>query len=165
MIVKKSEPSALIIIKKKHIVLIAVNRKLLATILAGLMVATAIAYIVASLDDIAEIGEEMAAALEIMLFLGSAGGYAIVSVWILKSKKSYSIKPYVAAIAGSSFLITLYVLSRSINLPVVGLQDDIGTVDITSKVLQGTIIAISIYMIQSVRKVKVPSVISDISRR
>lgn len=137
------------------------NRKLLATILAGLMAATAIAYVLASLEDISEIGEEVAASMEMTLFLGSAAGYAIVSVWILKSKKSYSIKPYVAAIAGSSFLIILYILSRTIDLPVVGLQDDIGAVDIASKVLQGVIIAISISVIQGVRKVKVISEISD----
>jgi hypothetical protein len=137
------------------------NRKLLATILAGLMAATAIAYVLASLEDISEIGEEVATSMEMTLFLGSAAGYAIVSVWILKSKKSYSIKPYVATIAGSSFLIILYILSRTIDLPVVGLQDDIGAVDITSKVLQGVIIAISISMIQGVRKIKVISEISD----
>lgn len=141
--------------------MIVMNRKLLATILAGLMAATAIAYVLASLEDISEIGEEVAASMEMTLFLGSAAGYAIVSVWILKSKKSYSIKPYVAAIAGSSFLIILYILSRTIDLPVVGLQDDIGAVDIASKVLQGVIIAISISVIQGVRKVKVISEISD----
>lgn len=130
---------------------------MLATILAGLMAATAIAYIIASFDDFPELGKEMAATLELTLFLGSAAGYALASIWILKNREKYSIKPYKVAIAGSSFLIALYVVSRTANLPVVGLQDDIGAVDIVSKVLQVAIIGISISIIKKIRKMKVVS--------
>jgi hypothetical protein len=134
------------------------NKKSLATIiLAGLMGATAIAYVVASFDDLPEAGEEMAATMEITLFLGAAAGYAIVSFWILRSRESYSIKPYIASIAGSSFLIALYLVSRTVDLPVVGLQDDIGAVDIASKVLQVAIIGVSVSLIQTNRKMKVMS--------
>jgi hypothetical protein len=133
------------------------NKKMLATILAGLMAATAIAYIIASFDDFPELGEEMAATLELTLFLGSAAGYALATIWILKNREKYSIKPYIVAIAGSSFLIVLYVVSRTADLPVVGLQDDIGAVDIVSKVLQVAIIGISISLIQKIRKMKVVS--------
>lgn len=133
------------------------RKKLLATILAGLMAATAIAYVIASLDDLPELGEEMAARMEMTLFLGAAAGYAIVGFWVLKSKGNYSIKPYVASIAGSSFLIALYIVSRNIDLPVVGLQDDIGAVDIASKILQTAIIGISVSLLRISRKMKIMS--------
>lgn len=133
------------------------NTKLLATILAGLMAVTAIAYVVASFDDLPEAGKETAATMETTLFLGAAAGYAIVSFWILRSRESRSINPYVASIAGSSFLIAWYIASRTVDLPIVGLQDDVGAVDIASKALQAVIIGISISLLRANRKMKVVS--------
>lgn len=52
--------------------------------------------------------------------------------------------PYVIAIAGSASLIILYIISRTVALPIVGLQEDVGPIDVTSKILQAGIIGVSI---------------------
>ncbi len=53
----------------------------------------------------------------------------------------------IIAAAGSAFLIILYVASRTIILPVVGIQDDVGAVDIASKVMQVVVVALSVVVI------------------
>jgi len=60
--------------------------------------------------------------------------------------------PYVISILVSIFLVVLYVASRTINLPVVGIQEDIGTVDIITKIIQIGIIAISVRLVQELKK-------------
>jgi hypothetical protein len=75
-------------------------------------------------------------------------GYAGVGIWVLKDKGKTN-SPYIIAIGGSIAMIALYVASRTIDLPLVGLQDDVGTIDILSKVLQVGIIGLSAYMINT----------------
>ena len=75
-------------------------------------------------------------------------GYAGVGVWILKDKGKTN-APYIVAIGGSIAMIGLYVASRTINLPIVGLQEDVGTIDILSKVLQVGIIGLTAYMLDT----------------
>jgi peptidoglycan/LPS O-acetylase OafA/YrhL len=120
-----------------------VRKKLLATILSALMIVTAIIYLIAASQELPDASQEMAAAVESTLFLGSAAGYAITALWILKDRKSESTKPYIVSISGSAFLIMLYIASRTMALPVVGLQDDIDVLDVVSKVLQVAVIATS----------------------
>lgn len=75
-------------------------------------------------------------------------GYAGVGIWVLKDKGKTN-TPYIIAIGGSIAMIGLYVASRTIALPVVGLQEDVGTIDILSKVLQVGIIGLSAYMVNT----------------
>lgn len=82
-------------------------------------------------------------------------GYAAVGAWIIRDKGKTN-TPYIIAIGGSIAIIGLYVASRTINLPVVGLQDDVGTIDILSKVLQVGIIGLSAYMVNTNNKVTKP---------
>jgi len=64
-----------------------------------------------------------------------------VAIWILKNKgRSNNKVPYIIAIAGSAGLIILYVLSRTLNLPVIGFEEHVGSVDILSKIFQVGII-------------------------
>jgi hypothetical protein len=60
-------------------------------------------------------------------------------------KKKQNKVPYLIAIAGSLSFIILYVVARMATLPIVGLQEDIGFIDIVSKILQGGIIAGCLY--------------------
>lgn len=60
--------------------------------------------------------------------------------------------PYVISILVSMFLVLLYVASRTINLPVVGIQEDVGIVDIITKIIQVGIIAISVRLVQDLKK-------------
>ena len=75
-------------------------------------------------------------------------GYAAVGIWIIRDKGKTN-TPYIIAIGGSIAMIGLYVASRTIDLPVVGLQEDVGTIDILSKVLQVGIIGLSAYMVNT----------------
>ena len=68
--------------------------------------------------------------------------YIPIAIWMLKVKHNNKI-PYIIAIIGSAALIIFYILTRTINLPSIGLQSDIGMIDITSKVIQGAIISIA----------------------
>ncbi|HET8792619.1 MAG TPA: hypothetical protein VFM31_02405 [Nitrososphaeraceae archaeon] len=51
----------------------------------------------------------------------------------------------------STILIVTYAASRTIGVPIIGIEFDIGKYDILTKVLQGIIIAISGYLIYSIR--------------
>ncbi|MBI1828248.1 MAG: hypothetical protein HY222_08625 [Thaumarchaeota archaeon] len=59
------------------------------------------------------------------------------------------------AIIGSVALIGLYAASRMIALPGVGKQDDFGTLDIASKVLQVSIIIISVILLPKLKKTQI----------
>jgi hypothetical protein len=99
----------------------------------------------------AEAGEILSAQIETTLFAAASAGYLAVGVWMLKKKENTKI-PYVIAIVGSLSLIVLYVVSRMVSLPIVGLQEDIGFVDIMSKILQVGIIAGCLYILMSYRR-------------
>jgi hypothetical protein len=73
-----------------------------------------------------------------------------VTIWILKNKRCSNEMPYIIAIAGSAGLIILYVLSRTVNLPLVGFEEHVGSsVDILSKILQvGIIICSTILLLR-----------------
>jgi hypothetical protein len=81
-------------------------------------------------------------------------GYAGVGAWMLKDKGKTN-TPYMIAIGGSIAIIGLYIASRTVSLPVVGLQDDVGTIDMVTKVLQVIIIGLGAYMV-STNKVTKP---------
>jgi hypothetical protein len=72
-----------------------------------------------------------------------------VAIWILKNKRRSNNKvPYIIAIAGSAGLIILYVLSRTLNLPLIGFDEHVGSVDILSKIFQvGIIIGSTILLL------------------
>jgi heme A synthase len=105
-----------------------------------MMFSTGIIYFVAASET------ESSASVELTLFVLSGCAYIAVGIWMAKSKGNKI--PYMVAIVGSLALIGLYVLSRTISLPIVGLQEDIGTIDILSKVLQIGIVAGSLYLLK-----------------
>ncbi|HSA98332.1 MAG TPA: hypothetical protein VLF17_04565 [Candidatus Nitrosotenuis sp.] len=88
---------------------------------------------------------------EIVFFSIVGVSYVPIGLWMLK-KKSISRKPYVIALIGSVALIAFYVATRTINIPMIGIQDDVGTPDLTAKVLQGAIVAISAYMLAMIAR-------------
>jgi hypothetical protein len=90
----------------------------------------------------------LATQVQTAFFIVVGLGYAGVGVWILKDKGKTN-PPYIIAIGGSIAIIGLYVASRTVNLPIVGLQEDVGTIDIISKVLQVAIIGLAAYMINT----------------
>jgi formate hydrogenlyase subunit 3/multisubunit Na+/H+ antiporter MnhD subunit len=135
-----------------------------------LMLATGILYLFVSTQEIAEASQEFeenigkpqefesAAFIETAFFAAVGAAYIPIGLWATIAKHSSKV-PYLLAIGGSLALIGLYVLSRTVDIPLVGLQDDVGFIDILSKVLQGGIIAVSAYIIISIRRDKKASLL------
>ncbi len=90
--------------------------------------------------------------IQTLFFLVAAIAYIPVGIWMIKQK--YNEKPHFIALIGSLSLILFYVMSRAVSLPVVGIQTDIGSVDIIVKILQGGIIIGSSYLIMTRRKLE-----------
>ena len=96
-------------------------------------------------------GNDPASQIQTMFFATSGIVYIPLGIWMLRNKL-HSRGPYVISILVSMFLVLLYVSSRTINLPVVGIQEDIGIVDIMTKIIQIGIIAISVRLVQDLKK-------------
>jgi hypothetical protein len=105
-------------------------------------------------------GMDMGTQVQTAFFAIAGAANLIVAGWIiiLVSKKStLAIKsPYIVAAAGSTFLILLYIASRTVNLPIVGIQDDVQSIEIVSKLLQAVIITLSGYAIWELRRMVAP---------
>jgi hypothetical protein len=97
--------------------------------------------------------DKLSSQLQTVFFTIVGIAYVPVGIWMLKDKrKSITTKtPYIIAIVGSAALMVFYMLSRTVNLPIVGIQTDIGAIDIVAKVLQAAIIAGSIYILTSAK--------------
>lgn len=86
------------------------------------------------------------------IFFGIIGAmYVPIGLWMLK-KKEQTRTPYMIALIGSAALIAFYITTRTVDLPLVGLQTDIGIQDTLAKVLQGTIVGISGFMLFAIGK-------------
>jgi hypothetical protein len=94
-----------------------------------------------------DLGTELQTAFFAIAGLGNLG----VAAWILVSRKKIIKPPYVAATAGSAFMIVFYIISRTVALPIVGIQSDIGNIDIICKVLQAAVVGLSVYVISVTR--------------
>jgi hypothetical protein len=142
------------------------NTKLIALAVAGLLAAVGAIYLISAYEEPIEAQEESAdeggstadagmdtGTLVQTIFFGVAGSANIgVAAWIIVSRKRMVRTPYVITAAGCAFLIVLYIASRTVNLPIVGIQEDIGTIDILSKVLQSIAAGLSAYMVSISRK-------------
>ncbi len=82
-----------------------------------------------------------------LIFFTIGIAYILVGFWMIR-RKYHSKIPYIVAIAGSAVLIVFYIATRTVNLPTIGLQTDIGTIDTISKVLQGSIIVGSLFILR-----------------
>ena len=130
-------------------------------IVAALMLSTAFIYFVVASQSLSELSQLTSqstinkdALLEItstrneMIFFMIVGiAYTLVGFWMLK-RKYRSKMPYIVAITGSAALIVFYIATRTVSLPTIGLQTDIGTIDTVSKILQGSIIVGSLFLLK-----------------
>ena len=78
--------------------------------------------------------------------------YIPVGMWMLKQR--HSNKPHVIALGGSLSLILFYIASRTMAFPIVGIQGDVGSVDIVTKILQSAIVVGSTYLTITRRKLE-----------
>ena len=77
--------------------------------------------------------------------------YLPVSGWMIH-KKHTSRKPYVVALIGSLAMIVFYVLTRTVDLPYIGLQTDVGVTDTAAKILQAAAVVFSGFLIYKIEK-------------
>jgi hypothetical protein len=98
-------------------------------------------------------GEISELQIEIALFTGSAIIYLGLLGWILV-KKLKSILPYPILIIISMILIITYAASRTVGVPIIGVEFYIGKYDMITKVLQGIIVAIAGYLIYRIMTTK-----------
>src|ERR1044072_1597395 len=131
-------------------------------ILAAIVLSTSIIYFILAYNEYKSLiefaaegldGEISELQIEIALFAGSGIIYLALVGWIL-AKKLKSIIPYSILIGISTILIITYAASRTIGVPIIGLEFYVGKYDILTKVLQGIIIAISGYLVYKIITIK-----------
>jgi hypothetical protein len=110
-------------------------------------------YFVTAYSQMQESGD-LPSQLQTMLFATAAIVYLPLGIWMIKNNL-HTRAPYVIASLVSIALIGLYVVSRTVSLPIVGIQEDVGLVDILAKVTQGSIVVISLLLLQSWKKEKI----------
>ncbi len=129
-------------------------------VLFVLMLSTAIVYFMVASQEYSDLveflevgiqGETQEKQVEMALFIGAGIVYLGLFVWILKTKLRSKI-PYIIIAAISAILIATYVASRTIGVPLVGVEYYIGKLDIANKVLEVIMIGISVYLIFAIRK-------------
>jgi hypothetical protein len=132
----------------------------------ALMLLTGAIYFYVASQDYADISQSerqsadnkdtqdiMATTNEMIFFIIIGLGYTAVGIYTLENRYRNKI-PYIMAIIGSSALVLFYILTRTINIPSIGIQDDVGVTDILTKVMQAAIVVISLYILISLRKRK-----------
>lgn len=97
------------------------------------------------------LSEIMGIANELIFFTTAGIAYILVGFWMIKSKYHSKI-PYIVAITGSAALIVFYIATRTVSLPTIGLESDIGIIDTASKILQGGIIVGSLFVLRLSKK-------------
>ncbi len=146
-----------------------INQKMIVYSLSAFLIATGIVYIMVAyseyqdykeLADLGIMGGTVEQIVETTFFIISGAIYFGLCIWVLKSGKS-KILPYVASIVVSIALIVIYIASRTMGVPIVGVEYYVGRLDILSKVLQVIVIGISGFAIYNI---KISSTIKGINK-
>ncbi|HET6588999.1 MAG TPA: hypothetical protein VFG45_02425 [Candidatus Nitrosocosmicus sp.] len=129
-------------------------------ILCGILAVTGIVYFLVAYgeyEDWVELlsfgiqDETTEKQVEISLFVISGLIYFGIVIWLVKTrfiKKS----PYIAAILVSVALILTYITSRTVGVPIVGVEYYVGKLDMISKILQVVVIALSVVGLYKIHK-------------
>jgi len=128
-------------------------------IVGALMLSTAVLYLIADYIGVAEslsssashqinskdaLADIMGTKNEMIFLIIVGVAYIPIGFWIVK-RKHHSKVPYILAIIGSAALIVFYIATRIVSIPTIGLQTDVGSIDIAVKVLQSAIIVGSLF--------------------
>jgi hypothetical protein len=127
------------------------NQKIIVYVLCAFLIASAIVYFLVALGEYTDwmelLGygiedETQEKQVEIALFAGSGIVYLGLFAWVLKAGGRKRL-PYIASIAVSVALIITYIASRTVGVPIVGVEYYVGRLDVISKVIQVIVIGIS----------------------
>jgi len=136
------------------------NQKIIVYVLCAFLIATAVVYFLAALGEYTDLtellsygieGETQEKQVEIVFFVGSGIVYLGLFAWVFKAGARKRI-PYVASIAVSVALIITYVASRTVGVPIVGVEYYVGRLDVVSKILQAIVIGISGFALFNMKK-------------
>ena len=124
--------------------------KSLIIIVALLMFVNTATYFYAAYEEAQE-ATDSGGHLQTLFFVVSGIMFFPLGIWILKNR-IHSRGPYVLSTIVSVSLILLYIASRTVNLPVVGIQEDVGILDIFSKVIQGSVASLCLILLPHIKK-------------
>jgi hypothetical protein len=140
-----------------------VSQKIIISALLAILAATGVAYLVVAMDEYSDYkeladmgikGETAEKVFEVAFFVGSAAVYFGLCGLIYKSGKTRRF-PHVMAIVVSVALILAYIASRTVGVPVVGIEYYVGKTDIVIKVLQIVVIGLSAFAIYNMKEKRV----------
>jgi hypothetical protein len=140
--------------------MLVANQKIIAYVLCAFLLANAIVYFLVAHGEYTDwmelLGygiedETQEKLVEITLFVGSGIVYLGLSVWVLKAGERKRL-PYIASIAVAVALIITYVASRTVGVPIVGVEYYVGRLDVISKALQVIVIGISGFALFNMKK-------------
>jgi hypothetical protein len=148
------------IYERKKITATTTNLSVIIYIVTALMLSTAVIYFTAasqSYSELSQLGSQssiskdalsdiMGTSNEMIFFIIVGIAYIPVGFWMIKLKY-HSKVPYIRAIRGSGALTAFCVATRIVSLPSIGLQTDVGPIDIVAKILQSSIIASSLFVL------------------
>ena len=139
---------------------------LLVYVEAALVLSTGLVYFIVASSAYSDLNENTQDGLlselpenqaETLLFSAAGVGYVVIFAWIIIKKLQHKI-PYIIALIGSAALITIYIASRTVGVPVVGVEYYIGKIDLVSKILQVSVICLGGYLIYSIGRVRVGAI-------
>ena len=125
------------------------------------MLATAIVYFMVASQEYSDLlefqqagidGETQEKQVEMTLFIGSGLIYIGLFAWTVGAKLR-TITPYVVVAGVSVILIATYIASRTVGVPIVGVEYYVGKLDMVSKALQVIIIGLALYLTFTIRKI------------
>jgi hypothetical protein len=130
-------------------------------VLAAMLISNAVVYLIVASQEYGDFielqqtgidGETQEKQLEISVFVGASIIYLGLVVWVLKSRLKNK-NPYLVSAVFSIVMIGIYIASRTVGVPVVGVEYYVGKLDIISKILQAAIIGLAGYLIFSIRSI------------
>ena len=136
------------------------RNSVLLIIFCGLLLSVAIVYFLVATqeyDDLLDYlgagikGETQEKQIEMSLFISTGIFYIIMLIWIIKPKNKRSV-PYFLSFVISVMMICIYVASRTVGVPPIGIEYYVGKLDVLTKTLQVFIIGISVYLFIQTKK-------------
>ena len=124
------------------------------------MAATGIVYFVVAYEEYTDWVELLSFGIqdettekqvEITLFIVSGLIYFGIILWLVKTRFLKK-PPYIAATVVSVALIITYIASRTVGVPIVGIEYYVGKLDVISKILQVVVIALSLVRLYKIQQ-------------
>jgi len=137
-----------------------INQKIIVYSLSVFLVATGIVYLMVAYDEYSDFkelsdmgikGETTEKQFEMAFFTVSAIIYFGLCAWVVRSGETQRLPHYITIVI-SVALILAYLASRTVGVPVVGIDYYVGRLDIITKILQVIVIGLSVFAIYNMKR-------------